>query len=420
MKRIGFLTWVLTIACILHASSARSDELCPALDPKPAPVSTGACPSDMIEVEGDFCPELEQKCIRRPQEMSYRCLEYEKPSGECKQPTQKKHYCMDTYEWPNKVGEQPVVMQDWFQARDACGAIGKRLCTEDEWTLACEGPEHLPYPYGYERDATACNIDQSHDLINEKALRSPALRGAEVARLWKGEPSGARERCVSPFGVHDMTGNVDEWTLNETGKPHRSALKGGYWSWVRGRCRPVTPGHEEDFKYYNIGWRCCANTNTVTATTEALIAKAGPMPALTSNPWVPSPKGARLTIAAAAPPPKPPPPPVAPKPPPPVVAAAPPPPPPPPPPPVASVTEAAKPAPPPFKIMTYVGSTTKGGIGIPFSARGHRVFVDGVNMGPDPRMIVVDCGHRTVKIGHDGRAQAIDVPCGARVEAAFP
>jgi len=404
----------------MHASTARSDELCPAIDPH-APVQNASmsCPSDMVEVEGDFCPELEheQKCIRRPQEMSYRCLEYEKPSAACKGPTQKKHYCMDKYEWPNQVGENPVVMQDWFQARNACSAIGKRLCTEDEWTLACEGPEHLPYPYGYERDATACNIDKSHDSINEKALSNPQLRGAEVARLWKAEPSGARERCVSPFGVHDMTGNVDEWTLNETGKPHRSALKGGYWSWVRGRCRPVTPGHEEDFKYYNIGWRCCADTGKVTETADVLMAKAAPMPALTSNPWVPSPKGSRMTIAAAAPPPpvvKPksdPPPPVAKAATPAVVASAP-----PPPPPVA----APKPAPPPFKIMTYVGSTTKGGIGVPFTARGHRVFVDGVNYGSDPRMIVVDCGRRTVKIGHDGRAQSLDVPCGARVEASFP
>ena len=40
-------------------------------------------------------------------------------------------------------------MKSWYAARDACSAQGKRLCGESEWTLACEGEEHLPYPYGY-------------------------------------------------------------------------------------------------------------------------------------------------------------------------------------------------------------------------------------------------------------------------------
>ena len=72
-------------------------------------------------------------------------------------------------------------------------------------------------------------------------------------------PVDAFPDCVSPFGVHDMVGNVDEWVVNEKGKPHHSGLKGGYWSWVRGRCRPLTDGHEEDFRYYQIGFRCCGD-----------------------------------------------------------------------------------------------------------------------------------------------------------------
>ncbi len=44
-----------------------------------------------------------------------------------------------------------------------------------------------------------------------------------------------------------MTGNVDEWVLNERGTiqgpEFQSGLKGGYWSPVRNRCRPTTTDH---------------------------------------------------------------------------------------------------------------------------------------------------------------------------------
>src|SRR5262249_21707602 len=83
----------------------------------------------------------------------------------------------------------------------------------------------------------------------------------EVGRLDKRLPSGELARCVSPFGVRDMTGNVDEWVLNERGKvddkPYRSTLKGGYWGPIRARCRPITSTHNEWFSFYQVGFRCC-------------------------------------------------------------------------------------------------------------------------------------------------------------------
>jgi 23S rRNA (uracil1939-C5)-methyltransferase len=58
----------------------------------------------------------------------------------------------------------------------------------------------------------------------------------------------------------DMTGNVDEWVINESGMPYKSGLKGGYWGPVRDRCRPMTTAHYENFIFYQIGFRCCADT----------------------------------------------------------------------------------------------------------------------------------------------------------------
>jgi sulfatase modifying factor 1 len=278
----------LALAVVLHAHVARSQDdgvdggfdaaanteaglaapPAPATPPPSPPPA--ACPAGMVDVEGDYCADLpEQKCLKLASTTSKaRCAEFA-PSEPCPTPTVRKHFCIDRFEYPNQQGENPLVMKTWFEAKAMCSASGKRLCNDSEWTLACEGAERLPYPYGHQRDATACNIDKAPINPNDDDLRNVQRRDAEAKRLWQGEPSGARDRCKSSFGVQDMTGNVDEWVVNEKGKPHQSGLKGGYWSWVRGRCRPLTDGHAEDFRYYQIGFRCCADAARGVTTTAS-------------------------------------------------------------------------------------------------------------------------------------------------------
>jgi formylglycine-generating enzyme required for sulfatase activity len=221
-----------------------------------------ACPADMLEVDGDYCPYVEQDCVRwldpPNAEPKLRCAEF-KPTVRCKTKTEKKRFCIDRYEWPNRAGALPAVSLTWYEAKRSCQAIGKRLCEDSEWTLACEGQERLPYPYGYTRNDDACNIDKTYRFPDNFVYDALATRAAEVARLDQREPSGSRASCVSPYGVHDMAGNVDEWVVNETCTPHCSGLKGGYWGPVRTRCRPMTVAHDEGFHYYQSGFRCCAD-----------------------------------------------------------------------------------------------------------------------------------------------------------------
>jgi len=175
--------------------------------------------------------------------------------------TREMGFCIDRFEYPNRRGAFPWIMVTWTEAATLCRDEGKRLCTEAEWTFACEGEEAMPYPYGYTRDASACVIDRPEREVNESVLmpRNSDRALAEIDRLWQGEASGMRPRCRSAFGVYDMTGNVDEWTTSVIPGERPSVLKGGYWGPVRTRCRPTTRAHGEGFAYYQQGFRCCAD-----------------------------------------------------------------------------------------------------------------------------------------------------------------
>jgi formylglycine-generating enzyme len=199
-------------------------------------------------------------------EFPARCRTFDKDkiaSEVAKLPTRPLDFCMDRFEYPNVLGQNPVIVVTFHEAEALCKKSSKRLCNENEWTFACEGEEVRPYPYGWTRDATACVVDRNWRPFAEGALqpRDGAGARAELDRLWQAEPSGSRATCKSPFGVYDMTGNVDEWTRSARTTGFSSILKGGYWGPVRARCRPATRAHNEDFVAYQQGFRCCGEAN---------------------------------------------------------------------------------------------------------------------------------------------------------------
>lgn len=172
-------------------------------------------------------------------------------------PTKEMKFCMDRFEFPNLKGANPVIQVNWHEAQKTCKSIGKRLCTENEWTFACEGEEATPYPYGYDRSKDSCNIDRPwRDFSKINLLpKKNAKKGLQT--LWQGKMSGEMKECKSVFGVYDLTGNVDEWTTSVLQSGYKSIMKGGYWSLVRNRCRPATRAHNEDHLFYQQGFRCC-------------------------------------------------------------------------------------------------------------------------------------------------------------------
>ena len=176
-------------------------------------------------------------------------------------------FCIDRWEAPNQPGEKPLVMQSAVLAEQWCAAKGKRLCTEDEWDTACEGPAQTTYPYGSTHLDGACNDDKTWMVVNEGALNTwPSLTAQnEVDKLWQGSPSGEHGECVSGYGVFDMTGNVEEWVIRT--KPHVNSyphvLKGCYWAGCFGgskpTCQSTNPAHADGFLFYETGFRCCGD-----------------------------------------------------------------------------------------------------------------------------------------------------------------
>jgi hypothetical protein len=218
----------------------------------------------MALVEGDYCTEVEHTCkVEWYAEANKKrvCEEFE-PTAVCKGDKVKKRFCIDKYEWPNKAGTRPEVMNRFHQAQVKCAAAGKRMCSESEWNFACEGPDMKPFPYGYKRDPLKCNGDHLWD--NPKMKLVEKRDAGELARLWRGMPSGSQPECKSDFGVFDMPANADEVVSSEQSRNSSrgefdSIHTGGPWySGVRNQCRPKVYTHGEDFYYYFLSFRCCA------------------------------------------------------------------------------------------------------------------------------------------------------------------
>ncbi len=210
------------------------------------------CPENMVLVEGMYCPEVEHTCKRYmdpPGRYEYfRCAEYAQPAR-CKAPKKKLSFCMDRDEYVAPGRTLPENYQSWTHADKTCRSQGKRVCMESEWNFACEGEEMRPYPYGWKRDATACNADHT-DIVNE-AGRLKDLRA----------PADAYPRCVSPFGVRNLSGNLEEFVSIDGSNPVRPAMKGAYWQPSRNHCRAAQTAHDQYYNGTETGFRCCSDPN---------------------------------------------------------------------------------------------------------------------------------------------------------------
>jgi formylglycine-generating enzyme required for sulfatase activity len=91
--------------------------------------------------------------------------------------------------------EHPAVEVTWYGARGYCHWRGLRLPTEAEWEKAARGDDGRRYPWGDEPPTPA------------RVVYGRAYNGTE--------PTGDRPAGASPLNVHDLVGNLREWTSSQ-------------------------------------------------------------------------------------------------------------------------------------------------------------------------------------------------------------
>jgi len=153
----------------------------------------------------------------------------------------------------SQAGVEPARSVSWYEAKSACDAAGKRLCTEGEWLAACTG---------------AVPIDNDGDGVYSKDQLEGRQHsyGEHWREGWcadsrkKTDPTplitGNHPKCATPDGIYDLEGVTKEW-VGLT--PDRASLKGGsYFSGNAARCAYFKDSEAPDTKDDSIGFRCCS------------------------------------------------------------------------------------------------------------------------------------------------------------------
>ncbi len=162
----------------------------------------------------------------------------------------------------SEAGRVPSGYLDGETASLACAAAGKRLCTEQEWKLACRGEADQDFPYGTRYEALACNVFRSSHpavvlhgdaSVGHLDPRLNLVRDRDGALLRR---TGASERCRSVWGndaIYDMVGNLDEWVDDASG-----AFQGGFYARAtKLGCAARITSHPRGYRDYSLGVRCC-------------------------------------------------------------------------------------------------------------------------------------------------------------------
>ena len=125
--------------------------------------------------------------------------------------------------YPTGTGPHPVTGVTWEDAAAYAEWCGRRLPSEVEWEKAARGESGWTYPWGNRFSPALCN---SLEHLVAQRTQATGASPAEWAKRWlnskegkalmaRGGPTtpvGRFPGGASPYGCHDLLGNVWEWT----------------------------------------------------------------------------------------------------------------------------------------------------------------------------------------------------------------
>ena len=152
-----------------------------------------------------------------------------------------------------KRGEHPVNCVDHAQAVTYCEAQGRRLPTADELEWAQRGGAAATiYPWGNDEAPSRICADAAKHADYPRAPVTCAV--------------GACAASDSPHKIHDLSGNLAEWTATSTGE--QRLVCGGQTSCQHGSVPKIREalaagaclGQDATQKFEGVGFRCAGST----------------------------------------------------------------------------------------------------------------------------------------------------------------
>ena len=174
-----------------------------------------------------------------------------------------------------KGADLPVESVTWIEADQFCTKSNKRLPTEAEWEYAARAGSSTEYSWGDEFDSKKANFcDQT---CNGNLKDNTVSDGFPVTAPVGSFPANA-------FGLHDMTGNVNEWVADwmeekyylvspmqdpkgpvraervMRGGTNHKVFRGGSWSNAAPELRSANrKALWVDYRIEDLGFRCAAD-----------------------------------------------------------------------------------------------------------------------------------------------------------------